>query len=62
MKPTYNHKEEMLDNQSNREQKSLLDENQKTEDEIWSATLLLCFLSSVLLLLSSLCWLLSAIN
>lgn len=62
MKPTYNHKEEMLDNQSNREQKSLLDENQKTEDEIWSATLLLCFLSSVLLLLSSLCRLLSAIN
>lgn len=62
MKPTHSRKEEMLDNQSNREQKSLFDEIQKAEDEIWLATFLLCFLSSVMLLLSVLCLLLSAIN
>lgn len=62
MKPTHSHKEEILDNQSNREQKPFFDEIQNAEDEIWTATFLLCFLSSVLLLLSSLCWLLSAIN
>lgn len=62
MKPTHSRKEEMLDNQSNREQESLFDEIQKAEDEIWLATFLLCFLSSVMLLLSVLCLLLSAIN
>lgn len=62
MDPTHSRKEEMFDNQSNREQEPLFDEIQKAEDEIWTATFLLCFLSSVLLLLSSLCWLLSAIN
>lgn len=62
MKPTHSHKEEILDNQSNREQESLFDEIQKAEDEIWLATFLLCFLSSVMLLLSVLCLLLSAIN
>lgn len=61
MKPTHSRKEEMLDNQSNREQK-LFDEIQAAEDEIWTATFLLCFLSSVLLLLSVLCLLLSTIN
>lgn len=62
MKSTHSHKEEILDNQSNREQRPFFDEIQDAEDEIWTTTFLLCFLSSVLLLLSSLCWLLSAIN
>lgn len=62
MKPTCNHKEEIFENQSNHEQKYLLDENQKTENEIWSATLLLLLLSSVMMLLSSLCQLLSTTN
>lgn len=62
MKPTHSRKEEMLDNQSNREQDPLFDEIQKAEDEIWLATFLFCFLSSVMLSLSVLCLLLSAIN
>lgn len=62
MKPTHSSKEEMLDNQSNREQKPFFDEVQDAEDEIWTATFLLCFLSSVLLLLSAFCQLLSTIN
>lgn len=62
MDPTHSRKEEMLDNQSNREQKPLFDEIRNAEDEIWTATFLLCFLSSVLLLLNALCLLLSAIN
>lgn len=62
MKPTHSHKEEIFESQSNREQKPFFDEVQAAEDEIWTATFLLCFLSSVLLLLSALCQLLSTIN